>query len=486
LIAENKNTAHAIPAYRQALQLKPNLHAATSLLAYELQKICDWTEWHTLREQVINAVRDDTAKGKINPFSFLSLTDDAALQQQCARQHAKQFFAPLAAKAPLKRLSVQQHHKLRIGYLSADFRQHPLSYLMAEVFELHDRSQFELFGYSIGPNDQSATRARVQAAFDHFIEAKPLSIQETAQRIAEDEIDILVDLTGYTTHSRSQLMALRPAAVQVQFLGNGCTLGTHYVDYLIVDDIIIPESQFNFYDEKIVWLPNSYQPNDRKRPVATIPSRQEAGLPEQGFVFCCFNASYKITPDFFSIWMRLLNAVPQSVLWLLESNAAMSSNLQREAQLRGVDPQRILFAPKKPLAEHLARLSLADLVLDTQYYGAHTTMSDALWVGVPAITYLGNSFTSRIGGGLLRAAKLPELVTHSVQAYEALAVELALHPAKLAAFKQRLQASRDTCALFDTPRYVRHLEQAYRLMWQRYAQGLAPAPLQVVDTPLLA
>ncbi|SEH04844.1 Uncharacterised protein [Candidatus Venteria ishoeyi] len=468
-------------ACREALRLQPDLFKTLAMLSYNLQKICAWQEWQPLSQQLIQA----TAAGKdyeILPFDFMSLSDDPALQQVCTRHHAVRKIEPFKPLSPVSPV-IHQHGKLRIAYLSADFRKHPLSYLMAGVFELHDREHFEIIAYSIGPDDDSDIRKRIKTGFDRFEEVQALSIEQLAAQIRADKVDILVDLTGYTSHSRSAVLALRPAPVQVQYLGYPGTLGTRHVDYVIADKTIIPEKDFEFFDEKVVWMPDTYWPFDRQLAVAEIPTRSEAGLPEQGFVWCCFNNSYKITPEIFSLWMRLLQAVPGSILWLMESNSWMVENLRSEAQNRGVDPQRLIFAPKKPLAEHLARTALADLFLDTLIYNAHTTMSDALWAGVPAITCMGKSFAARVGASLLQAAGLPELITNNLQDYENLALSLARNPDKLAAIKHQLKTNRDSCALFNTPMFVKHLETAYEMMWARAKQGLPPAHIQVPSAP---
>jgi len=468
----------AIPLYYEALRLDSELLAARNCLTAALQKVCAWKEWQPLAEQIIQTLQNSSEQqdNKLLPFWLIGFTNDPQLQQRCARQFAA---VDINKFAPQQRpIFLPHNNKLKIGYLSADFKQHPLSYLMAEVFELHNRGRFEVIGYSIGGNDNSDIRNRIQKGFDQFHDLESLSLKETANCITKDKIDILVDLTGYTAHSRTAVLALRPAPIQIQFLGYPGTLGTPHADYIIADEIIIPEKYFKYYDEKVVWMPDTYQPNDRHRVIAHIPSKIEAGLPENKFVFCCFNASYKILPDIFQIWMRLLKTVPNSVLWLIEANSLAVENLRREAQ-QHIDPQRLIFAPKQPLANHLARLSLADLALDTLPYNAHTTMSDALWAGIPAISCTGESFASRVGASLLKAAGLSELITTNLQDYEKLALELATNPTKLASFKKRLNDNKNTCALFDTPRWVRNIETGYEMMWKRFQKGLPPEHLKI-------
>ncbi len=294
-------------------------------------------------------------------------------------------------------------------------------------------------------------------------------------------MDIAIDLKGYTTDSRPGILRWRPCPVQVNYLGYPGTMGADYIDYLIADPVVIPPGSEPFYSERVVRLPDCYQPNDRQRRIAeATPGRREAGLPENGFVFCCFNNNYKLTPDVFSLWMRLLHRVGGSVLWLLEDNAAAAANLRREAAARGIDPSRLVFAPRADLPDHLARHRLADLFLDTLPVNAHTTASDALWAGLPVLTCVGEAFAGRVAASLLRAAGLPELVTGNLDDYEALALRLATRPEDLAALKRRLEANRLTCPLFDTDRYRRHLETAYATMWERAERGDAP---QAFDVP---
>jgi predicted O-linked N-acetylglucosamine transferase (SPINDLY family) len=319
-------------------------------------------------------------------------------------------------------------------------------------------------------------RRRLSRAFDRFVDLAGLSHAGAAQAIHADAVDILVDLKGYTQHARTEIMALRPAPVQASYLGYPGTMGAGFIDYLIADRVVIAPGSEEAYSERIVFLPGSYQVNDRKRPLAQTPSRAACGLPEEAVVFCCFNQSYKILPETFATWMRLLRAVPRSVLWLLEANPWAVRNLRREARARGVDPARLIFAPRLPLDRHLARLPLADLVLDTRPYNAHTTASDALWTGVPVVTCPGDTFASRVAASLLVAAGLPELVAATLEDYEALAVRLARAPEERAALRRHLTESRCSMPLFDTPAFTRHLERAYEEMWRKHLAGTKPRP----------
>jgi len=311
-------------------------------------------------------------------------------------------------------------------------------------------------------------------AFDHFVDIYLAPPFEAARRIYDDHIDILIDLKGYTGQARPEILVDRPAPIQVNYIGFPGTMGADFIDYIIGDPFVTPLEHQPFYAEKIVQLPNSYQPNDTKRTIAAAPARRDCGLPEQGFVFCAFNSAHKFTPEMFDVWMRLLNAVPDSVLWVLSRSSATEQNLRREAAARGVAPERLIFAPCLPLAEHLGRQRLADLFLDTLPYNAHTTTSDALWAGLPVVTCAGETFAGRVAGSLLRAVGLPELVTTSLADYETTALALAREPQKLAALKEKLARNLPSAPLFDTARYTRDLEAAYVRMWDRWQAGEAP------------
>lgn len=350
------------------------------------------------------------------------------------------------------------------------------------MFEAHDKQRFETIAISYGPDASDAMRYRLQAAFDRFIDVREKSDADIARLLRELEADIAVDLKGFTGNGRLGILAHRPAPVQVGYLGYPGTSGADYIDYIVADKHLIPDSDERYYSEKVVYLPDSYQVNDAKRRIAaSVPSRAQAGLPETGFVFCSFNNNYKITPTVFDLWMRLLQKVPGSVLWLYADNGVASANLRREAQARGVAHERLIFASRMAQAEHLARHKLADLFLDTLPINAHTTASDALWAGLPVLTCTGKAFAGRVAGSLLRAVGLPELVTNDFRQYEALAIRLATSPSDLAAIKEKLTQNRAALPLFDTARFCRHLESAYVEMWKRYQQGEAPSRL-VVET----
>jgi predicted O-linked N-acetylglucosamine transferase (SPINDLY family) len=366
---------------------------------------------------------------------------------------------------------------LRIGYVSSDFYDHATAYLIAELIERHDRDRFEIHGYSYGPDSGGAMRARLVSAFDRFTDIDALAHCDAAARIRADDIDILVDLKGHTHRARPKILAFRPAPVQVNYLGFPGTMGAPFIDYIVADDFIVPRDRQTLYAEKLAYLPSCYQPNDTRREIAAAPSRAACGLPPQGFVFCGFNNSFKITPTFFAIWMRLLHQVPGSVLWLLESNALVRRNLGAAAAAAGVDPGRLVFAPMLPHGQHLARHRHADLFLDTLPCNAHTTASDALWAGLPVLTCVGETFAGRVAGSIVRAAGLSELVASSPRDYEALALALAREPARLADIRSRLGAGRANLPLFDIAKRTHDLEALYARMAEIWRSGQPAAPI---------
>jgi len=388
-----------------------------------------------------------------------------------------------AAPVPLWNGDVYRHDKIRVAYLSADFRTHATALLMAGVFEAHDRARFETTAISFGADDRSAMRARLEAGFDHFVDMRDVRDAEIAQRLRREEVDIVVDLKGFTQESRPGILAYRPAPIQAQYLGYPGTMAASYYDYVIADACVIPEEHRPFFSEQVAYLPDTYQCNDSKRAIAPrAPRRAEVGLPENGFVFCCFNNNHKILPEMFDIWMRLLRQVDNSVLWLLQDNQVVARNLSREAIARGVAPERLVFARRCLPAEHLARQRLADLFLDTLPYNAHTTCSDALWAGLPVVTVLGGCFAGRVAASLLSALGVPELIGRSLEEYEALALKLARDRTALAAIRDKVVRNRDTYPLFDTARFTRNLEAAYISMWERYQRGERPQTF-AVDAP---
>jgi len=446
----------------KGLALSGQIHAKLSLW--------DWAGFLEQRQELMALLRSGGSVA--DPFALLGMSDDPELHQVAARAYTRE---TLPRRPVVQPPSVQSGDKLRIGYFSADFHDHATMHLLAGVLECHDRDAFEIHAFSYGPEIEDAMRARARATVDHFHECVRLSDGAIIAAARKAGIDIAVDLKGYTQDARLAPFAARVAPVQVSYLGYPGTVGAAFLDYIVADATVLPLDQQRFYDEKIVHLPDSYQANDDRRAIApNAPSRTEAGLPAKGFVYCCFNNPYKITPEGFASWMRILNAVPDSVLWLLANEAEAMDRLRAVATGHGIDPARLIFAPHLPSAQHLARHRLADLFLDTLPYNAHTTASDALWAGLPVLTQMGQAFAGRVAASLLNAVGMPELITRDTAEYEALAIALGRDPARAAALKAKLAAAIPTAPLFDTPRFTRHLEGAYRLMWQRHAAGLAP------------
>jgi protein O-GlcNAc transferase len=447
----------ALASFEQVLAANPAHQHALNGAAQAALVLCDWKRTQALWPRV-----KATAGGgptMIQPFVLLGYSDDAALQRRCAETYVRRVAPARAALWDGKRYG---HDRIRLAYLSADFHQHPTAQLMAELFERHDRARFEVTAIAFGSDDKSAMRARLKKSFDHFEDVRGRSDFDVARLLREREIDIAVDLNGHTADSRPGVFAHRACRVQVNYLVYPGTTGANYMDYVLADRIVLPADQQPFFSEKIVHLPGCYQANDATRVVPPAPTRAEAGLPPDGFVFCCFNNSWKLTAPVFDIWMRLLNQVEGSVLWLLDGPHA--ANLRREAEARGVDPQRVVFAPKLPPDQHLARHQLADLFLDTLPYNAHTSCSDALWAGLPVVTCYGNAFPGRVAASLLKAIDLPELVTVSAAKYEELALELAQNPALLQATKEKLARNRGTTPLYDSERFRENIEAAYTAM----------------------
>jgi protein O-GlcNAc transferase len=439
-------------------------------------KICDWQGLDDARAAIAAGVREGLFV--IDPMGHTALSSSAEAQLHCARIWTQEKFPPQGT--PFWTGPKYRHERLRIAYVSGDFRTHAVASLIAGVFDCHDTSKFEITGVSYGVDDKSAMRKRLEGAFDRFIDIRDREDADVLATLREMEIDIAVDLSGFTGVSRTGLFARRIAPVQVNYLGFPSTMGAPYMDYIIADRTVIPPEDFEFYSEQVVWLPEQYQANDRKRAVAPrIPSRGEAGLPEDGFVFCCFNNNHKITPEIFSIWMRLLTEVEGSVLWLYRDNGTAARNLRREAEARGVAGERLIFASRVEPMDHLARHTLADLFLDTLPYNAHTTTSDALWTGVPVIAAPGTTFAGRVATSLVKAAGVPELAASSLEDYEALALSFARDREKLRDVKHKILRNRETCPLFDTARITGHLEAAYLRMHERYHAGEPPAGFAV-------
>jgi protein O-GlcNAc transferase len=458
--------APALADLQRALAIDPDHPYAAGEILHLKMYGADWSDFDTLKAGIETGVR--LGQRVARPFMFQAVSENPEDLQACSRIWARDKYFEVPS-APHDRASRKAHAKIRIGYVSGEFREQATAILMAGLYEAHDREKFEVIAIDNTGAADDAMRKRLEKSFDRIIDISALSDEAAAAAIRAAEIDILVNLNGYFGKPRMGVFARRPAPLQVNYLGFPATLGASYIDYILADDIVIPQGEHDFYDEKVVTLPGSYQVNDNKgRAIAKTPSRAEAGLPDTGFVFCNFNNGYKLTPSTWDSWMRILKAVPGSVLWLLESRPPFADNLRREAEKRGVEGSRILFAPDRAPADHLARLALADLFLDSLPYNAHTTASDALWAGVPLLTLRGKAFAGRVAASLLTAAGLQELITETPEAYEALAVKLASDPAALKTVRDKLQKNRATCDLFNTEKSTRAIEAAYAKMWQRW------------------
>ena len=469
LLTEFKQSETAIAMFKHLLDVKPDYDYGLGLLAYERLHICDWTDFEDSRQRIVAGVL--AGQRVCKSLSIMALSDDAEVHQASARTFASHF----CPKKPVSLWNGERyrHDKIRIAYVSPDLREHPVGHLIAGVFERHDKSRFETIAISLGVDDQSRLRARMLKTFDQFIDVRGMGSLQIAQILRDMEVDIAIDLGGYTSDTRTEVFAYRPAPVQVNYLGYPGTMGSDYYDYILADKQVIPVEQQRFYAEKVAYLPDAYLPTDGSVQISErTPTRAECGLPEEGFVFCSFSHDYKISPPLFDIWMRLLNQVPASVLWLMARGELAQGNLRKEAAARGVDPQRLVFAGRVPLVEdHLARYRQADLFLDTHPYNAHTTAADALMAGLPVLTYMGNAFPARVAGSLLMALDVPELITHSQEAYERRALQLASHPEELRVIRSRVQAHRQSRALFDTQACCRHLESSYIAMWRQCQIG---------------
>jgi len=477
LLARLGRYEEAIAAYDRALALRSDLEFVESERLYCKLCICDWSNFSAEYQHLIGSIKDKKARAQ--PFYFLNMSSSAREQLDCARSWIASEVP--AADKPLWHGEVYRHEKIRVAYVSADLRQHATAYLAAGMFEHHDRSRFEITAVAIGTDDKSEMRERLKGSFNHFIDASNLTDDEIAGQIKKAEIDLLIDLKGFTQDARTGIFARRPAPIQVNYLGYPGTMGADYIDYLIADRIVVPQSHQAYYAEKLVYLPDSYQANDATRAISNKSfTRTELGLPETALIFCCFNNNYKIVPEVFASWMRILSHVKGSVLWLLEDNAKAASNLKKEAVARGIDAGRLVFAGRMPLPDHLARHKCADLFLDTLPVSAHTTASDALWAGLPVVTQIGETFAARVAASLLSAIDLPELIASTPQAYEALAIELATNPEQLISIKEKLARNRLTKPLFDTQRFTRSIEAAYTAMYQRYQAGFPPDHIDVV------
>ena len=466
----------ALTSFNRAIELKLDIDFLLSYSLYTKIQLCIWDDLSQRLNEITKKIINNEKAAL--PFSMLVLVDEPEIQKKTNEIYVKKECPTINVLPKIKRYP--KHSKIRVGYFSADFHDHATMHLMAELFECHDKKKFELIAFSFGPDKKDEWRQRVLLCFDQFVDVRLKSDQEISLLARKMEIDIAIDLKGFTRDSRPNIFAEGSAPIQVSYLGYPCTMAADYIDYLIADSILIPEEKQQHYSEKIVYMPNSYQVNVSKRNISeTSLMRHEFGLPNTGFVFCCFNNNYKITPTIFAGWMRILKAVENSVLWLIESNKVASKNLKKEAKKFGINEDRLVFATYTTVEEHLNRIKLADLFIDTLPYNAHTTTSDALRMGLPVLTCIGNTFASRVAASLLNAVNLPELITNTQEQYESFAIKLAMHPEKLNTIKEKLIKNLPTAALYDTQLFVRHLESAYLSMYDRYQKGLNPDHIYV-------
>jgi protein O-GlcNAc transferase len=475
LLTEFKQSEQAIAMFQQLLKAQPDYDYGPGLLLLEQLHICDWRDYERAVPQVIAATR--AGKRACKSLAMMAISDFAGDHYQSARIFGEHLY-PVAPKA-LWQGEVYRHDKIRLAYISPDLREHPVGHLMAGVFENHDKSRFETIAISLGIDDKSRLRGRMLQSFDRFIDAKTMHPNQIAQLLHSLEVDIAVDLAGYTADSHPEVLAQRPVPIQVNFLGYAGSMGIGYMDYLIADRHVAPREHWPYYSEKILYLPDAYMPTDASVEIPDEPaSRSQYGLPESGLVFCAFSHDYKISPKMFAIWMRLLQRNPGSVLWLMSRSEISQRNLYAAANSHGIESSRLIFATRVPRVEdHLARYRLADIFLDTFPYNAHTTAADALMSGLPVVTCMGAGFHARVAGSLVHTAGLSELVTHSLEDYEALALALATQPERVSRLKAKLRDGRASSPLFDTRRYCRNLESLYIAMWRKYQLGGSPDAL---------
>ena len=470
---DQKQYPQAIAAYKEALRLDPSIHYAAGEMLHAKMKICDWNDIEFEIKDLENAIEANQLAS--SPFPMVVASSSESVNFQVAKFYVKDQF-PVFVKPQFHLKNSEE--KIRIAYYSNDFFNHATAYLMAELFELHDRERFEIFAFSFSPKTKDAMQLRLQKNVDQFIDVSNMSDREVAVLSRQMKINIAIDLKGYTTNSRPEIFSLGTAPLQINYLGYPGTMGADFMDYIIADAVLIPEGNQQYFSEKIIYLKNSYQVNDSKRQISNKNfSRSEFDLPEDKFVFCCFNNNFKILPATLDLWARILSKVPNGILWLLEDNPLAKENLMKQAESRGIAKDRLIFADRMDLPEHLGRHQLADLFLDTLPCNAHTTASDALWAGLPVLTQLGETLAGRVAGSLLTAINLPELIVHSSKDYEDLAVDLATNPSKLTAIKEKLSLNKLSTPLFDTVLFTDGLENAFIKIYQRYQMGLPPENL---------
>lgn len=450
----------AAAAFEHALKIEPGIEFLLGPLAHAKMQICDWNDYERLLTQLV----DSLSKGlKVSPpFQIIGLVEDPKLIQTAARSWVLDQHPTVSSYPDLRRRS-NTSSPIKLGYFSADFREHPVAQLIAGMIEAHDRTQFEAYAFSSGPKTSDSMRERLEKGFDHFMDIHEMSDEEVVTLARKEGIDIAIDLTGLTGNSRPDIFAKRVAPIQINYLGFPSTMGASFMDYIIADEILIPKTERNSYDEKILYMPHSFQVNDASKPISEkVFTRSEFGLPEDGFIFCAFSNSYKITPSVFAAWMNILQAIPESVLWLSIENELARENLRKQASVQDISVERLIFAQRLPsLADHLARYRLADVFLDTTPYGAHTTASDALWAGLPVLTCLGRGYASRVAASLLHALDLDDLISSNLKGYEQKAIALAQNPEQLNALKVKLSEQIKLSPLFNTLQFTQDLENIY-------------------------
>ena len=471
-----KKITSSLENYTRAYNLNPEMDFLLGVLLHMNMQLCIWDNFEKLLEVLSKKIIE--GKKVSPPFYLLSLVDDPGIHMKSSKIYIKEKFQK--SKILPNILKYSGHKKIRIGYFSADFNNHPVARLNAEVYELHNRKKFEIHAFSFGLDTNDEFNIRIKKGVDHFHEVQKMSDKDLVNYSRSLEIDIAVDLGGFTANNRQNIFSMSAAPIQISFLGYPATLGSNYIDYLVADSVLIPREKQNYYSEKIIYMPNSYQPNISIKGISKFSlSRQKEGLPKSAFVFCCFNNQYKITPTIFSVWMKILKATDNSVLWLFVKDLNAAENLKKEAAKLGIKEDRLIFAKPISHSEHLKRIQLADLFLDTLPYNAHTTASDALKAGLPLLTCLGNSFASRVAASLLNSVDLFELVTTTLDEYEALAIKLATDPKKLGKIKQKLNYNLSKTTLFNSSLYTKHLEEAFSIVYKRYNDGLDPDHINV-------
>ena len=476
VLFESRRFAEAFEAYDRSFKLEPQAEYVEGDRFFSKMMICNWRAIATDAERLAAGVNEGLPVAR--PFAFLTAGSSQSLQVRCANLFCDREFPPMHAKETGKKY---RHERIRVAYLSADFRDHPVSHLLVGMFENHDRARFETIAVALGEAEQTPLRRRLEGAFERFIDVRDRADAEVADMLRKSEIDIAVDLMGPTENARPGIFARRPAPMQVMYLGYAGSSGAPYIDYVLADRIVIPESEQNLFREKVIYLPETFMGTNDKREIATVtPTRQDEGLPPDGFVFCAFVNSYKISPQAFDVWMEILRQVENSVLWLSNANDTAMENLRREARSRGVRLERLVFARRVERNEdHLARHRLADLFLDTFPLGAHSTVADALWAGTPVLTYAGKTFGGRVAASLLSALGANELITDTTSAFTQSAIRIAGDPQLLAQLKEKIASARSSSPLFNTQRFTAHIEAAYTAIWERHQRGESPCSFAV-------